>query len=476
MKVCLVVEGCYPYVVGGVSSWVHNLIRQFPHTDFLVQTIVSDRKLRGRFAYELPKNVVEVREIYLQDEDWAGKTKRRGRRRLTAEQYAALNSLVLGDDVDWRTVFTIFEKSFSVNDLLMGPEFLKIVEECYRRRYSNLNFTDFLWTIRSMYLPLFYTLRNRPPEADLYHCVCTGYAGVWGAMAKERYQKPLLISEHGIYTREREEEIIKARWVSGSYKNLWIDQFQKMSGCAYRYADRVTSLFQEARGLQIELGCPREKTVVTPNGIRVEDFADIPRKAPGEESFHIGAVLRVAPIKDVKTMLHAFHYAKQRNPRLRLSILGPWDEEPDYAQECFDLVERLQLKDVEFTGRVNVRDYIGTLDTLILTSISEGQPLTILEGFAAHKPCIATNVGNCRGLLYGEQDELGRAGIITPVMGVEKIGDAMLWMADHPDEVRQMGEIGYRRVTQSYTVEQMRAAYRELYRNVAEPYGAHLED
>ena len=36
-----------------------------------------------------------------------------------------------------------------------------------------------------------------------------------------------MISEHGIYTREREEEIIKAEWVRGIYKNMWIEQFKK---------------------------------------------------------------------------------------------------------------------------------------------------------------------------------------------------------------------------------------------------------
>ena len=56
------------------------------------------------------------------------------------------------------------------------------------------------------------------PEADLYHCVATGYAGVIGSMAKKRYGCGLMVSEHGIYTREREEELIRAKWVGGIYK------------------------------------------------------------------------------------------------------------------------------------------------------------------------------------------------------------------------------------------------------------------
>ena len=113
--------------------------------------------------------------------------------------------------------------------------------------------------MRSIYLPLFITLQMELPKADLYHCVATGYAGVLGSMAKHIYGSRLLVSEHGIYTREREEELIKAKWVNGIYKNIWIDQFRKMSKLAYQESSLVTSLFEQARQLQIELGCPPEK-------------------------------------------------------------------------------------------------------------------------------------------------------------------------------------------------------------------------
>ena len=69
------------------------------------------------------------------------------------------------------------------------------------------------------------------------------------------------------------------------------------------------------------------------------------------------------------------------------------------------------------------------MDMTILTSISEGQPLTILESYAAHKPVIATDVGNCYGLIYGESDDFGAAGIVTHIMNIEEIAQAMLDMA-----------------------------------------------
>ena len=466
MRICIVAEGCYPYMVGGVSSWVHSMIRQFPDYKFIILAIVANRSFRGKFKYELPENVIEVYELYLDDCDWTGDYGKRYRRiKLNNQEYEALKSLLLNQNVDWETLVHLFnEKKFSLNDFLMGEDFFQAVLECYQIRYPEILFSDFLWTLRSMYLPLFHTLKMDLPKADLYHCVATGYAGVLGSMAKIKYGSKLLISEHGIYTREREEELIRAKWVEGVYKNIWIEQFRKMSMLAYERADLVTSLYAHARELQIELGCPAEKTVVTPNGIDETRFVNLTRPDfMSPDQIHIGAILRVTPIKDVKTMLRAFAYAKEKLPNLKLWIMGPTDEDEEYAKECFDMVELIGVDDVEFTGRVNVADYMGGLDMTILTSISEGQPLTILESYAAHKPVIATDVGNCRGLIYGEDDDFGAAGILTHIMNVAEIADAMVKLGKSRLLREKMGEAGYKRLMRKYRVEDMRKTYSDIY-------------
>ena len=473
MKVCMIAEGCYPYVVGGVSSWVHSLINSFSNMEVILLTVVANRSQRGKFAYELPENVTEVYEVYLEDKEWLGSKGAGKSISLSRKEQEALRALILnaGDDY-WPTLFQLFQKNFSIDKFLMGEEFLRAAQSCYEEKYNQLTFSDFLWTLRSIYLPLFLTLKTDVPKADLYHCVATGYSGILGSMGKLRHGGRLIISEHGIYTREREEDIIKAKWVANIYKNLWIEQFRKMSRIAYYQADIVTSLYAHARELQIELGCPPEKTRVTPNGINAARLADIPGRQPEDEPFiSVGAVLRVTPIKDVKTMIQDFDFAKKKQPRLKLWIMGPWDEDQEYAKECFELVEMLGLSDVEFTGRVDIREYLGRMDMTILTSISEGQPLTILESYAAKKPVIATDVGNCRGLIYGEDDDFGEAGILTHIMNVKEIADAMVHLAANTALRRRMGENGYRRLMSKYTIEKMKAAYEELYRTCAQDMG-----
>ena len=131
-----------------------------------------------------------------------------------------------------------------------------------------------------------------------------------------------------------------------------------------------------------------------------------------------------------------------------------------------ELVQTLEVRDIVFTGRINVPEYLWQMDMTILTSVSEGQPLTILEGYAAHKPAIATDVGNCRGLIYGESDSFGAAGVLTHVMNVEEITAAILELAYSKEKREEMGENGYKRLMSRYKIEHMKATYQKIYRDI----------
>ena len=229
--------------------------------------------------------------------------------------------------------------------------------------------------------------------------------------------------------------------------------------------------------MQVEFGCPPDKVRIIPNGIEVKDFEGIPGKNADDPYINIGAILRVAPIKDVKTMLNAFAAAKKHNRRLKLWIMGPLDEQPEYVRECQDMVSYMKIRDVVFTGQINVKEYIGKMEFLILSSLSEGQPLVILEGFAAKKPFIATNVGDCKGLIEGNQDGLGDAGIVVPVMNIAKMAEAMLMLAEKEEMRLKMGEAGYQRAL-LYGKSECFSSYRSLYKELTEnkerqKYGRH---
>lgn len=465
MKICLIMEGCYPYVVGGVSAWVQMLIRQMPEHQFILVSIGAESKQRGLFRYEIPPNVTELQEYFLDDPvEPAGSPI--PVEPLRPAQRQALLDLVQGKVPDWPQLLELFGGSHpcSVQDFLMSADFLDLVQGLAESTGRNTPFKDLFWTLRSMLLPALKLLRCPVPQADVYHSVATGYAGLLGAKFSYFAGKPLLITEHGIYTREREEEILKADWVPGYFKPTWIGYFRALSQAAYRQAYTIVSLFRGARELQIDLGAEEGKCRVIPNGIDMGRFADIPPLDPTPHPLHIGAVLRIVPIKDVKTMIYSFHRVKSALPAATLDLIGPYDEDPDYYEECRALIQRLQCRDIRFVGRADVTHWLPNLDLVLLTSISEGQPFVLLEAMAAHRPVVATNVGACREIIEGADDGLGSAGRVVPVMSPAAIAEGILAIASDPAQLRAMAENGYRRVLRFYQDKDFLAAYRSLYR------------
>ena len=472
MRICLLTEGSYPYVVGGVSSWCQMLIEGLPDYEFVVYSIGAEAKDRGNFKYKFPANLAGIQEVFLDD---ILNLKSTGMKEdiLTGEERRLLYDLVVGEKPiavgELVPIFRDRGRFKSPLDIFMSSDFFDVIQQVYMERYPYLPFTDFFWTLRSMLLPLFFLLQQDLPQADVYHSVATGYCGVIGAMAAEVYHKPFLITEHGIYSREREVEIIKSKWAKGDFKSVWIQYFYNLAKLSYQTADHVYTLFEHNAEIERDLGCDPGKIGIIPNGVHMERFAHIPELQPHEGPFTIGAVVRVVPIKDIVTLLRAFFLAKQQMPDARLYIMGGLEEDPDYYARCQQTVQMLRIEDVIFTGSVNVAEYLPRMDLLMLSSISEGQPLAVLEGQAAHRPFITTDVGCCRELIYGNQDDkLGAAGAVVAPMDFESMAVQIVRLGRDFELRRRMGTIGYERVRNHYTYEQFLAAYDNVYKQERE--------
>lgn len=468
MRICLLVEGSYPYVVGGVSSWVQMLIAGCPEHEFLVYSIGAEIKDKGKFRYKLPKNLVGIQEEFL-DEILASKSTGLRENILSAGEKEALYELVTGDkDIPLAALLDLFHNQNKVREpleIFMSSDFFDIISRVYVERYHHLPFTDFFWTIRSMLLPLFYLMHQKLPQADIYHSVATGYCGVIGGIAAMLFKKPFMITEHGIYSREREVEIIKSDWAKGDFKSVWIQYFYNLARLSYRTADHVYTLFEHNAEIERELGCENDKIKIVPNGIHIENFEHIPELIDDKNKpFTIGAVVRVVPIKDIVTLIRAFFLVKQEIPDAVLYIMGQYEEDREYYYKCCQTVRMLGLTDVIFTGSVRVADYLERMDVLALSSISEGQPLAVLEGQAAHRPFVTTNVGCCAELIYGDStDNLGAAGAVVAPMDFEAMAHEFIRLAKDFKLRHDMGCIGYNRVKQKYTYELFINSYKQIY-------------
>lgn len=470
MRICLIAEGCYPYVAGGVSSWVQMLIQGMPEHEFVIMAIGAERSQKGMYKYTIPDNVVEIHEVFL-DEFMGSKGKRR-KRKISEQQKNAVRELLQGSLWDWTVLFELFKENsgYEANDFLMSDEFLDIVMELGDTDYKNTPFKDMFWTIRSMLIPVLNLLKCEIPKADVYHAVATGYAGLLGAKFRYFTGKPFLVTEHGIYTREREEEILKASWVSVHFKKTWISFFTSLCHAAYHSADEIISLFYGAQRIQISLGASSEKCSVIPNGINMKRFSGIPIISEVQHPLTIGAIIRVVPIKDLKTMIYSFSLVKESRPDAILYMIGPYDEDPDYYEECQELIQSLGCEDIYFVGRVNVAEWMERLDMIILTSISEGQPFVLLEAMASKRPVLSTNVGSCKEIIEGFPDEFGHAGVVVPVMNPSKIAKGILKIGENVDTMRRYAEQGYMRVEKYYQDIDFLNNYRKLYEKVKQKW------
>ena len=107
MKICLILEGCYPYVFGGVSTWMHQYINKMKEHEFVLWVIGAKAENRGKFVYEFPENVTEVHEVFLDD---ALQVKEKGKMShiFSEKELESLSELMQMRRPDWETLFSLY--------------------------------------------------------------------------------------------------------------------------------------------------------------------------------------------------------------------------------------------------------------------------------------------------------------------------------------------------------------------------------
>ncbi|MCB1738385.1 MAG: GT4 family glycosyltransferase PelF [Gammaproteobacteria bacterium] len=483
--VCLVLEGSYPYVAGGVSSWTHDLIRAQPDLSFHLLTLVapnSDLELR----YELPSNVTGVSVVTLQRLG-KGRRKVRDQAGLMAALEPALRGLSSKGGLD--DVAGLIAALGKYGDqagntlgsavLLNSKPAWELLLRMYRSEFASAAFLDYFWTWRGLFGGTYAVLLAPLPKARVYHAVSTGYAGLMMARAKLETGVATLLTEHGIYTNERRIELSMADWLyeedsldglvidraKRGLRDLWMNSFESYSRATYAASDHILTLFQGNQSFQLNDGADPARMRVIPNGIDFEAYSAV-EKLPDRPPT-IALIGRVVPIKDVKTYIRAIAQVREVIPEVEAYLLGPYDEDIEYYEECQQLVEHLHLRgNFEFTGRVKLTEWMGRIDLMALTSISEGQPLVILEAGAAGIPTVATNVGACRDLIEGDDREdppLGPGGRVVPLSNPSAAAGAMIELLRDRAKLEACGEAMRERVRRYYNKADLDRTYRALY-------------
>ncbi len=494
VDICLLLEGTYPYVSGGVSTWVHQLLSAYPDKTFGIFYIGAQQDTQGDRKYDVPSNVKIIEELYL-FEPGKKSTKRKSLSRNWSPFFTALRKFLLhppdGDAQDLDALMTLlrhvrdFDGSF--DDVFQARQTWDVLCELHQRYAPEDSFLHFFWTSRYLVEPLWKLARALPrvPKARLYHSACTGYAGFLGAVLTRVHKVPHLLSEHGIYLRERIQDLNRSAWIPdfpvlrpslmdapGHFRRTWMAFFSLLSRLCYTASSTVVSLFERNARVQAHFGAREEQLLTVPNGINTES-TDIlveqrhlrRQRQPGSQV--VGYLGRIVTIKDVKTLLRSARLVCDVLPQARFLLAGPTDEEQTYYQECLDMVDQLHLGgNVEFMGLRSRNEVLPLFDVMALTSISEGLPFVVLESMAARVPLVCTDVGACRELLEGNSQEhppLGRSGFISESGNAEAIARSLVELLTNRQLQEQMADVGLERVRRYYHESIMLDAYEGLY-------------
>ena len=486
--VALLLEGTYPYVAGGVSSWVHQIIRGFPELRFACIFVGSRREDYSGFKYELPSNVVHAEAHYLYDSSDAPEVHPVPGDAAMFEKIDRLHDYfrvprshpegpgLLGE------VGAELNHKLELDQFLYGDLAWQTICERYRKFCTDPSFVDYFWTVRTMHAPVWKLARiaEQMIPVRAFHSVSTGYAGFLGALAKRRHGKPLVLSEHGIYTKERKIDLFSAKWISDNrsmfqrdptevsyFRQMWIRFFEALGKSCYDAADSIVALYESNRQRQIADGADAGRTQNIPNGIDVARYAPLRRDPAAAPPPVLCLIGRVVPIKDIKTFIRAMRTVANRVPGAQGWIAGPEDEDPGYAVECRRLADNLGLSEqVKFLGFQKLTELLPKIGLVVLSSISEGLPLVILEGYAAGVPALSTDVGSCRQLIYGlDEDDraLGASGRVVGIADPQALAVAAMELLTDAQVWRAAAQAAIRRVERYYSQEMMFARYREIY-------------
>ncbi|MDH4448574.1 MAG: GT4 family glycosyltransferase PelF [Acidovorax sp.] len=491
--IALLLEGTFPYVSGGVSSWINQIIRAFPEYKYAIIFLGSQSRDYPKFKYELPANVVHFEQHFLYDHLSATDLPRAREgdpatfgilrdiidtmRQGTTDTAAALQML--------RAVTHEMRPGgkFPLDDFLYSEQSWELICDTYRSYCTDPSFVDYFWTVRIMFQPLWTLARvaHNMPAVRVLHSASTGYAGYLGALLHDARGVPLVLSEHGIYTKERQIDLLKSEWIRDNrnifqrdptelsyFRQMWIRLFEWLGRYCYAAADPIIALYETNRLRQVHDGADPARTFNIPNGIQLSRFSPMRAKRPAQVPPVLCLIGRVVPIKDVKTFIRAMRRVVNQVPDAEGWIAGPTDEDAAYAQECQNLVRSLGLEDhVKFLGFQKVEDLMPRIGLVVLSSISEALPLVILEGYAAGVPTISTDVGSCRQLIEGLSEEdraLGPSGSVVGIADPQALADAAIALLADPEAWQRASTAAIARVERYYTDAMMFDSYRQVYR------------
>lgn len=472
MRIALITEGTYPFVVGGVSVWCDQLIRGLHDLEFEVIALTGNGLERA--VYPPPPNLKGVINFPLWALNRRGRSRYRASRWFDQVHHSFVSALV---KPNWGTTYFLwalramagYAQHADLGQALLSEAALGRLIQAWKElppaypQLPELTLQDALMA-SELIEHLLRPLHLIPPKAEVYHAVSNGPAALVGMMGKWYHHAPFVLTEHGVYLRERYLSYLQAPY-SPSVQVLILNFFRLLSSAAYRVADLIVPVSEYNRRWEERNGAFPSSIRPIHNGIDPDLFPP-PEAEP--EVPTLTFVGRIDPLKDLHTLIESFAYTKTHVPEARLRMFGPTPAGNErYRESCEELIVKLGLEGAAtFEGRVSpaARGYQAG-HVAVLSSISESFPYAVIEAMSCERATVSTDVG-------GVAEAVGDAGILVPARDPVAMGKACTELLLDDERRIALGKAARARVLQLFTLERFLNDYRKMYRDVVSSFRA----
>ncbi len=280
---------------------------------------------------------------------------------------------------------------------------------------------------------------------DILHChQYTPW--VYGAMAAFGLKTKVIFTEHGRFYPDSSSW--KRRFVNPvlslfTHKITAISQATKQALIDFEfiYGSRIDVIYNGIHPLEID--SEQAKTIQQEMNI-------------GNHDIVFGTIARLDPIKNHKMMLNAFAKVLSEKPNCKLIVVG----DGELMDALQSQVKTLNIAEsVIFTGYIAYpKNHLAVFNIFLLSSLSEGTSMTLLEAMSLSKPCVVTNAGGNKEIVLHEE-----TGLVTDNNDMEAFASAMLTLASERDQMQAYGKMAKQRFDCTFTNATMAESYERIY-------------
>ncbi|MDX2684858.1 DUF3492 domain-containing protein, partial [Streptomyces scabiei] len=501
MRIGLLTEGGYPYVSGDARLWCDRLVRGLARHEFDIYALSRSERQEDEGWIPLPPQVSRVRTAPLWTAEDDGTVHGRRARRRFAEAYGELVSAVCSEtsgggaaveaDRFGSALYGLAELGREEGGLvgaLRSEAAVTTLERACRapgalRGAREARVPDLLTVAAHLEralrpLSLDWYGDDGLGSVDLCHATAGGSAALPGLLARHFHGVPLLVTEYGVPLRAHYLGAVGEAPV----RALLAAFHRRLTAEVYRQAACLTPGNTHARRWQERCGADRARIRTVYPGMDAARFAEVGESPEYADPYTVVWVGRIEPAKDLISLLHAFAEIRRAEPKARLRIIGAatGSEATAYLGHCRALAAQLFPDEVfpdeadglhavgdnpvsfEEIGDPAVPDVAGAYAAgavVVLSSVVEGFPISLVEAMFCARPTVSTDVG-------AVVEVIGGTGLVVPPRNPRALAEACVALLREPQRRARLGAAARARALELFTVEQNVEAFRGIYLEV----------